>query len=546
MGKARKRRLLTGTMVLAVVLAGLTAGHGLGLLEFSSLSIAGAEQPGLAAKGDTYTMGAQPERNTGEHSELHVGVSDEAGVAVSYLRFAIPGVGEPTGAAVQLSLVEPGAAGLLEISQVDPAWSESGLTAAEAPPLGRVLDTKVVQADARTVEFDVSQAVRPGRIASFAITTPATGTLWRMHSRESGDGAPSLRLELPPVGIRTPGQPDQAIGAEPTRPPVTGPVEAVPVGEEPCETDDLLVPSCGALLGVAPGAHVPGSKTEALLRFEELTGRQQHIYHAYHRGSGDLFPTPDQIAIATDPQRPRALFLNWKPTDVSWADIAAGDPETDAYLDELAQHIATQFDRPMFFTVHHEPENDVVPEAGSGYTATDYADMFRHVVERLRVGGADKLVTVMVYMAYLKWTAEPWHGDLYPGDDVVDWVGWDTYGYSEPGHGFGDFAELVNRVSGANPQWPGFYNWAAVTFPDKPLMIAEWGVWYSEDNPLHQAKVFEDATDQLSHFPRLKAVVYFESENAEGRDSRVHNEPGGLDAYRTLADSKTFAAKLRS
>ena len=28
---------------------------------------------------------------------------------------------------------------------------------------------------------------------------------------------------------------------------------------------------------------------------------------------------------------------------------------------------------------------------------------------------------------------------------MVDWIGFDTYSYSEPGYGHGDFAELLNR-----------------------------------------------------------------------------------------------------
>ena len=49
---------------------------------------------------------------------------------------------------------------------------------------------------------------------------------------------------------------------------------------------------------------------------------------------------------------------------------------------------------------------------------------------------------------------------MYPGDDVVDWIGFDTYAYSDPGYGHGDFAELLNRRMASRPNWPGFYNWA--------------------------------------------------------------------------------------
>lgn len=533
----RKRRMLIWVMVITVAIAGSIAGQSLGW--FGLGPSAGAEEPVIRPAGDTYTMSARPEDNAGSEPELRVGVSPQTGVAVAYLRFALSGSGIPADAELQLELAEPSTAhGLLEISRVDPMWSEDGLVAAEAPPYGGVLDTVVIEPGTTAVRFDVTRAVRPGRLAAFAVSTPSTGEQWRLHSREADTGGPVLRVTMPAVPTDVP-------SGSPTQRPAPGEPEGAPVAADECVVGDRLVPSCGALLGVAPGAHVPGSKTDALLRFEELTGKRQHIYHGYHRGRGQLFPTPSEIDIATDPENPRILFLNWKPRGASWAQIAAGHPETDAYLDRLAEHIGSTFGQPMFFTVHHEPEDDVRAAEDSGYTAADYAAMFRHVIERLRAGGADNLVSVMVYMAYLKWTAKPWHDELYPGDDVVDWVGWDTYGYSDPGHGHGDFADIVNRVSNLDPDWPGFYNWASVSFPDKPLMVAEWGVWYSKDNPLHQARVFDDAAHQMAHYPRLKAVVYFESENAEGRDSRVDGRPQGLDTYRTFADSKHFAVKLR-
>ncbi len=119
----------------------------------------------------------------------------------------------------------------------------------------------------------------------------------------------------------------------------------------------------------------------------------------------------------------------------------------DSYLDRLAAHIRATYREPFFFTVHHEPEEEVSTRHRSGWSATDYRDMYRHVVSRLRASGVDNLVTVVVHMAYV--LHQPaWFEDLYPGDDVVDWVAWDTYAYSDVGrYGHGDFAELMNRTS---------------------------------------------------------------------------------------------------
>ena len=335
---------------------------------------------------------------------------------------------------------------------------------------------------------------------------------------------------LPPTAMPSPTEPEPT-EPEPTEPP-----------EPECAVGERLVPTCGALWGVAPGAHTTQPRIDALRDFEQKTGRPQAVYHAYHRGT-ELFPTAAEIEVARQTVSRRILFLNWKPLAASWASVADGD--LDTYLDRLARHIRENFPEPFFFTIHHEPENDVRPVAGSGWTAHDYAAMFRHVVERLRANGVTNLVTVMAYMAYVPWNTKSWFEELYPGDDVVDWVAWDTYAYSEPGYGYGDFAEMMNRRSSSRPAWPGFYNWAAFRFPDKPLMVAEWGVWHSHANIEHSPWFYDTVGQQIQLFPRVKAMVYFDTpHNQQGWDSRVDVTPESLEAYRRLGLARTFQVAM--
>jgi hypothetical protein len=103
---------------------------------------------------------------------------------------------------------------------------------------------------------------------------------------------------------------------------------------------------------------------------------------------------------------------------------------------------------------------------------------------------------------------------------------------------------MMNRRSGDGQTWPGFYNWAARTFPDKPLMLAEWGVWFSRNNPGHQADFFNSARLQLELFPRVKSYVYFETPDAEGRDSRVQNTSKGLAEYRRFSEHRAFDVRF--
>ncbi|HEU4349196.1 MAG TPA: glycosyl hydrolase [Actinoplanes sp.] len=348
--------------------------------------------------------------------------------------------------------------------------------------------------------------------------------------------------------------PDLEVPARPSRPSrpeptLGGPRPAAPDvprgGTGPCRTGVKLVPTCGILWGVAPGAFTDRRGLPALASFEEKTQRHQDIYHAYHRGTKQLFPTGEEIAIARQKGKERILFLNWKPAGASWAAIARGDKRTDAFLDRLAAHINETFPEEFFFAVHHEAEDNVKQKAGSGYTARDYARMFRYVVERLRARGVDNLVTVLIHMAYVPHTTRSWFDEMYPGDDVVDWIGFDTYAYSDPGYGHGDLAELLNRRMESRPGWPGFYTWAVTRHAGKPLMVAEWGVWSSRRNPGHKAEFYREVGRQIGRFPNIRAMVHFDTpHNQDGRDSRVDSTPEALEAYRRLGSLPVFQVEV--
>lgn len=537
----------------------------------------------ITVSGDTYTLTASPSALPSARDVLVAGGVD-GGAAVSYLKFDVQ---LPMGERPHRAWLWLNNAGgqelpeLIELSRVpDTGWDETALTAANAPRLGEVVASVSPAPATPAIAFDISGVLSASGVYGFGLTASSGTRNARFVAKEAGDTAPTITLEwndasgspLASAVIRPPGFTPSPRGPMPAASPIPAasplpsvspwasaspavvasasvssssspPVSAPAVPE--CVVGSRLKPSCGTLWGVAPGAHSTVNRIVALGQFEQLVQKPQLIYHAYHRGE-QLFPTDAEIAVARDPATPRILFLNWRPS-VPWARIAAGDPGTDRYLDRLAEHLRTTYPEEFFFTFHHEPENDVIQRPGSGWTATDYAAAFRYVVQRLRAAGATNAVSVMSYMANVGWNTKPWFPDLYPGDDVVDWVAWDEYAYSDPGYGFGDFAEMVNRRDADVPDWPGFYDWAARNFPGKPLMLGEWGLWYSSANPGHQARFFDSARLQLELFPRVKAYVYFETPDAGGgRDSRVDHTAEGLQAFRRLSAHHSFDVRLRS
>lgn len=297
------------------------------------------------------------------------------------------------------------------------------------------------------------------------------------------------------------------------------------------------MPPFGAWWGVHPGAYTGVPKPKELAEFEQkIGGRSLDIVHQYHRGA-QLFPNKKEIEMAKESGRNRLLFINWKPEmGRTWAEVAYGNRAVDRQIDKVADHIRKNFPEPFFLTIHHEPEDEVDPEAGSGYTAKDYRAMFRHVVTRLRAGGVDNAVIVMNFMGVPQWGVKPWFGDLYPGDDVVDWIAFDQYATGR----FDDLHDLVDTHHPDYPEWPGFYSWAERHIPDKPIMLAEWGVFERKGAPEHKPDFYRTIIQQIQYYPRLKAMVYFDSPKAPRGDTRIDSTPAAARAYRDLSNQPYF------
>jgi hypothetical protein len=497
-----------------------------------------AETRTIAASEDAYVSSTRKDVNFGDADKLVVGTADGE-TRTAYLKFVVPAL--PAGAAVGQAELTVRVDGPTDTSRVSAypvtgAWRESTITAGTLPATGVTATGSVVPNSGDTfLTMDVSSAVKAAGTFSFVLKSAASNAVTRLRSSEymTAEQRPELKLSYT--------VPTTAPTTAPTKAPTTAPTTAAPPS---CTTGALLVPTCGVLWGAAAGGFTDAPRDQALKDWEAMTGRTATIYHTYHKGD-EKFPTAAEMAMTADPAHPRVLMLNWKVSyNSTWAKTAAG--AQDARIDAWANYIRTTYPTKKFFLVlHHEPENDVDATAGSGMTAKDFAAMYRHVILRLRADKVTNAVNVLAYMGNEKWMAQSWWKDLYPGDDVVDWIGLDSYVSVEKGYyHYGDFGSLLDRQPTGGG--PGFYNWSATTHPSKPIMVAEWGMYHRLAYPTSKATAFNSVVPQLTKHPKVKGVVYFDtaSDDTGDRNIAVNSTADSLTAFKQVAANPIFNVRI--
>lgn len=549
-GTTRIAAVTAVTATLAGLLFGLTARTATAAPSTSSLRYRAVHS---MPRGDSFVASGWPRARFGKRLHIAVGIRRH-NRRTAYLRFQVPAGGTVVGA--RLTLTRLGYWSPQYVSArlaVSSGWNEWSLDARRAPRIGRWLDTERVTRKRRAVTFDVADAFRYRRRATIAIIAPNRRGLVQFASRQAPFGQPRLTVTIA-YGVRSPegstpppssspappsGSSTDPTSPEPTstNPTSTDPTSTAPTSPDPtstaptspdpttpdptspaptssspsgggCHVSAILVPSCGRWWGIAADQFdwsMPAD--QAVAQAEQVAGRPYDIVHFYHTNSSK-FPTAAERAIATQPSRNRLLLINWKPsTSLTWAQVAAG--KADATIDAEAQYLHDNWTEPFFLAIYHEPEDNVVPSAGSGMTAADYAAMYRHVVLRLRADGVSNAVTVMDYMGYFKWEKQSWFNQLWPGNDVVDWIGLDPYGTGSASDTFSahDLNKLINRQ---DMGVPGYYDWATQTHPGKPIMLCEWGVSYDPNSPTGQVPFFDSLATEVTSYPWLKALVYYD------------------------------------
>jgi hypothetical protein len=296
------------------------------------------------------------------------------------------------------------------------------------------------------------------------------------------------------------------------------------------------------------GANVKGwpSNAAVLDQFESQVGKGMSIVHwgqpwVFH-GTVGRFQTRFFEAARERGSIPMLDWGSWSDNgqpgdlyqpDYRLADIAAG--AHDDYLIAWAQ-AARDWGHPFFLRFDHEMNGNWMSWSEQGNSNGNYPGDFvaawRHVVDVFRDQGATNATWVWCPNVAGSTTFDM--GELYPGDDYVDWTCLDGYNFSKTKNNarWLSFADVFrgNAANGHRDSYQMVLNLAA----SKPLMIGETA---SAEVGGSKADWIADALAQLpSNFPRIRAFVWF---NGDG------NEPNRQWPVETSAAAQgAFAAGI--
>jgi hypothetical protein len=304
--------------------------------------------------------------------------------------------------------------------------------------------------------------------------------------------------------------------------------------EHECHVDAHLAHSCRLMLGARASGYpdAPQNFDAQHLAHIKRIRKPLDFVHAFAPVSE--LPFADRhVSVWARSRRDSYVIHNWKPV-ARWADA---DRRSERTRIAVAARRIAMLKRPVLLVIHHEPENDLgergVRRMRAG-TAEEYRRMWAIVRDVFADAGATNVVWGMAYMNYAKWDAVV--PELWPGDDLVDWLWFNAYGSDERPHVADNIARFTALADGAG------------IGRGKRWGIIEWGMrGTSREEAVDYftgARAFLDTPEAN----RLSAWVVFDSPGAHEEsglrlayDHRGRPHPEKLDAYKSFVAHPKFA-----
>jgi hypothetical protein len=528
----------------------------------------------FAAYGDSYAMYGAPRMAPGGWGKL-VTTHERGAKKVIFLKFDVKGLpSDADSVTARLHLwrdlhhMPRTAITVRRVARTD--WREATLNGRNAPAVGALIDTVAVGWNDTSVTLDLRHAITHNGMYAFAVSAATTTDVVSFHASESGDLGPRLVVSYKPKPKPKPSPTTTSPAPSPTTtspapspsptttsptpdptttspapsptttsptpdPTTTSPAPSptssspapVPTTSSPtptptssCGMSSMLVPSCGVLLGGWVTSWPGTTLMDKVNAFEAGTATHLAIVHDYRIPGQTMSPYDTQVAQRANTY----LQLNWKPA-AKWGDATGGNATVNTQIDNMAKSIKALGSKKIFLTIFHEPENDVTSGAtgcttykGSAGTPDQYRAMWRNVHNRFAALGVTNVVWVMNYMGWQGWNCMV--DDLWPGNDLVDWIIWDPYG--------DDKLNFQNSVA-------PFYNFLTANsdsthdYLSKTWGLGEFGTVATTETAQHAYYDGIKSVIDNNTFPRLKMLSIFDSLGTNGDDRVRYDENGVID-----------------
>ena len=274
---------------------------------------------------------------------------------------------------------------------------------------------------------------------------------------------------------------------------------------------------------------------DAIASFETMIGRPLAITRHYLTWK---IPLPGKT-ILRSVAAGHIPYVAWHATAkgnvaVPWASITSGS--WDAWIVSQADSIRDA-GFPMYFTFHHEPEDD-----SANGTAADFVAAYEHIRRIFDAEGVTNLTWIVTLMASTYDGGHHGYGTWLPASfDLLGVDGYNRYPClpSPDKHPWRSFAEIFTSAYGASVS------------SGVPLFVGENGSVEQYDcgntlgDPNAKAQWFADECLTLKSWPEVKAVLYSHTtchHNGYFMEYRVDSSAASLAAYSAFGSDPYFLA----
>jgi len=212
----------------------------------------------------------------------------------------------------------------------------------------------------------------------------------------------------------------------------------------------------------------------------------------------------------------------------------------DAYIRDVADAVRA-FNKPVIIAFCPEFNHRLSPyyyENDPSRSTAKYAEMWRHVHGLFREVGATKAQWAFCpnYQGDPVTDANAYY-NYYPGDSYVDWVG--ALGFDTNWASGGSAGLSFHGIFGP------ILRDQASRYPNKPQIVMWFG---TAGNDTQKQSWIPETYGAMGAYPNLRAVVWYNKNDAEGRDYRVWDTSGVPEpvtaAYRNAISGPLFLDTL--